>query len=191
MNTTELVAVIGAISTPAVAIAGYVFNERRVREDRKSTRDLSVESHRHERELAEAARAHERQLRVGERLYDDKKETYRVVLTWALRAIQQVEEMASSIRDGDVPAEAEAAPDVVFNHMMVQVNAFGSPEVAEALESFFATFKRFAAAVASIRMAPAKAAEQASRARVRGARVEARVAYEGLTARIRDELANL
>jgi hypothetical protein len=84
MTATAVVAIVGAISTPVVAIAGYMFNERRAREDRAATRALADDTHGHERELAAAARSHERLLRVGERVYEDRKATYRLVLRWAL-----------------------------------------------------------------------------------------------------------
>jgi hypothetical protein len=40
MTATAIVAVAGAISTPLVAIAGDVYNERRARADRSQVRDL-------------------------------------------------------------------------------------------------------------------------------------------------------
>jgi hypothetical protein len=51
MSTTAVVAIVGVVSTPVVALAGYWFNDRRARADRTATRELTTESHTHEREL--------------------------------------------------------------------------------------------------------------------------------------------
>jgi hypothetical protein len=59
VSATATVAILGVIGTPVVAIAGYVFNERRSRDDRAAAR-----------ELAEGAHTHETKLRRSERAYD-------------------------------------------------------------------------------------------------------------------------
>ena len=69
-----------AISTPVVAIAGFVFSYLSASRDRRAARDLAGDSY-----------AHEIDVRRRERAYDDRKETYGNVLKWALVTIQQVQ----------------------------------------------------------------------------------------------------
>jgi hypothetical protein len=48
MSATATVAIIGAISTPLVALAGFVYNERRAHADRAANRELAEAQHREE-----------------------------------------------------------------------------------------------------------------------------------------------
>lgn len=78
-------------STPAVAIAGYVFNQRRADADRAATRQLAEDSDVHERQLAEGQREHEARMRRNERLHNARRETYLDVLRQFLVEVQIVE----------------------------------------------------------------------------------------------------
>jgi hypothetical protein len=195
LSTTELVAIIGAISTPAVAIAGYIFNERRADGDRVSTRELADDSHQHERELAATGQAHERQLRVGERLYEDRKATYRLVLRWALNTIHIVELTEPQGTYTGMPEPPEMIATEEYNNMQVELAAFGSTEVAEALDTFHGRFQEFANTVVSLRQLRAEHPDHpmlsGMETNVRDTRNVARSVYQELTALIRDELANL
>jgi hypothetical protein len=73
VNSTVIVALIGAAATVATAIGGYIASYFAGIRLQEANRELDVETHRHEGELAEKAQAHERQLRQGERAYEDRK----------------------------------------------------------------------------------------------------------------------
>src|SRR5215218_266987 len=103
VNSTVIVALIGAVATVATAIVGYIVNYRAGVRLHEANRELADETHRHERELAEKGQAHERQLRQGERAYEDRKATYRQVSKWALVTAQQVQATEPILRTGRDP----------------------------------------------------------------------------------------
>jgi len=195
VTATAFVAVAGAISTPLVAIAGYVFNERRGRDDRAATRALADGAHHHERELAEATRQHERDLRVGERLYEDRKATYRLLLRWALNAFQKVGRTEPDITFAGMPPPPEDWPDAEYDAMWVEVSAFGSAEVLDALNTFHRKLRGFGAHVFTLRalreQRPNPLQLSESQANVRDARADVEVAFDALRTLIRDELEEL
>jgi hypothetical protein len=191
MGATEIVAIVGAISTPVVAIAGYVFNERRSRDDRAATRKLTEDSHAHERQLAEGQREHEERLRRNERLYNARREAYLDVLRQTLVEVQIVErtENPISLREPpEMPRENE------WRDLRARVGAFGSREVGDAVKTFDSKVREFHNAVnayrgMSERPAPDAAVEEFGE--ITKARGEATAAYEAVRTLVRDELANL
>jgi hypothetical protein len=154
MSATAAVAVIGAISTPVVAFAGYLFNNSRARGDREAartlasdtqeaTRTLAADAHLHERELAQQAQAHERELRQSERAYDDRKIAYRTVLEWALIAVQQVQLTEPILRWEGMPAPPPPVSEDQWRKVQIESRLFGSTEVSAALTDFYAHVNDF------------------------------------------------
>jgi hypothetical protein len=144
MNATEIVAIVGAISTPAIAIAGYIFNERRSRDDRAATRELAEDSHAHERQLAEGERDHAERLRRNERLYDARRDTYLDLLRQFLlevQIVQRTEDLVGLREPPDPPTEEE------WRDLRARVGAFGSAEVVHAVEEFDSQVRTFHNAV--------------------------------------------
>jgi hypothetical protein len=198
VSATEIVAIVGAISTPAVAIAGYVFNQRRADADRAATRQLAEDSHVHERQLAEGQREHEARLRRNERLHNARRETYLDVLRQFLVEVQIVErtENPTSLRE-----RPEMPPENEWRDLRARVGAFALPEVGEAVQAFDSKVREFHNAVNVFRdvvnalgrvsdeIAPKQAPEE-FRA-MENARAEAVAAYEGVQTLVRDDLANL
>jgi hypothetical protein len=121
MSATEIVAVVGAISTPVVALAGYGFNERRSRDDRAATRELAQDSHEHEGLLAEAQREHEAELRRNERLYTDRKETYVELLKVAAIAMERVRLTEPIITTASMPKMPDPPSDERWEDMQARV----------------------------------------------------------------------
>jgi hypothetical protein len=187
VNSTEVVAIIGASSTVGVAVAGYGFNYL-------AAGRLARQAQQHERQLADAAHAHERQLRQGERAYDDRKTTYRQVLAWALVTVQQVVLTEPLITFGDMPEPPEDVSAEDWRAMLVEVGLFGSPTVSDAMEAFRDKVHEFRGHVMTYRTLRDQGATQQltqSREAMQRAKTDTSTAYDQLTRQIRDELANL
>lgn len=200
MTATEVVAIVGAISTPVVAIAGYMFNERRAREDRTANRKLAEDSHVHERHLAEGAREHEESLRRNERLYNARRDTYLDLLrqlALEVRIVQRTDNPGSLLEPPEPPPEDEWAD------LRARVGAYGSPEVGAAVGAFDAAVRKFHEAAGKFVYVQEQVAPDAppkgigphtpmdefrAMEEARGA-VEA--AYEPVQTLVREELANL
>jgi hypothetical protein len=135
VSTTEVVAIVGAFSTPAVAFAGYWFNQRRAAQDRDANRVLLQDTQSHEKELADAAQSHERTLRRGERAYADRSASYRHVIRWTFRTIQQVQLTEPIVKTSDMPEPPESLSDEEWRTMMTEVRLFGSRDVSDAMET--------------------------------------------------------
>ena len=73
MTATGVVAIVGAVSTPVVALAAFVYNHVRGKEDRADARALATDAQQHDLEV-----------RRRERAYEARKEAYTNVLQWAL-----------------------------------------------------------------------------------------------------------
>lgn len=195
MSATAAVAVIGAISTPLVAVAGYVFNQKRAARDRETTRNLAQDAHSHERQLAAQARAHERQMRQGERAYEDRKAAYRVVIEWALRTTQQVQLTEPILTTSGMPEPPDNLTEDQWRAMMIDVNLVGSSEVGEAMSAFREAAVDFSGRLMVWRTLREQrgTAQQMTDAHqaMQGAREAVGTAFEQLTELIRTELANL
>jgi hypothetical protein len=191
MSATETVAIVGAISTPAVALAGYVFSEWRSRGDRAATRQLAAETHLHERELAEGGRKHEESLRRNERLYNARRDTYLDVLRQFLVEVQIVQRTENPMSLREAP---EMPPENEWRDLRARVGAFGTEEVGKAVEAFDTKVRKFHGAVnvyrgMSEQLAPDPAVEEFRR--MEEARAEAVAAYDVVQTLVRDDLANL
>lgn len=188
MSTTEVVAIIGAGSTLGVAVAGYAFNYF-------TAGRLARDAHQHERELADAAQAHERQLRQGERAYGDHKTAYRQLLKWMLVSMRQVELTEPLLRVSGMPEPPPNIPEDEHQAMLIEVSAFGSPEVSDALTEYSDKVRSFHLDVDLWRTLQEQHAEpqqtRDSYRKIHPARELARDAFEKLRTLIRDELANL
>jgi hypothetical protein len=125
MDATTFVAVVGAIGTPVVALAGYLFNDRRASRDREATMELTRASHEHEMDV-----------RRRERAYEARKEAYRIVLQWAIVNMQQVQLTDPILTYAGMPDPPENVPQELFDTMNVEVAAFGSQEVKQAIDEF-------------------------------------------------------
>ncbi len=185
MSATAIVAVTGAISTPLVAIAGYVFNERRSRADRAATRELTTEGHGHERQLAEGQREHEAQLRRDERQYEDRRDACLDLLRAVLLFVEHV-------RRVQIPPEPPSPED--WRDLQARVAAFGSESLNAAADRFYNMVRAFNSAVADYRLArdpPAGDDVVAASERMTSAREEVHVAFDDLRRLIREELESL
>jgi hypothetical protein len=189
MTTTEIVAVIGTISTPVVAIAGYIFNERRARADRQATRELAEDSHGHERQLAEGQRTHEALLRRHERLYEVRRQTYLDLLRQFLVEVQIIER-TEWLGDREPPPPP---PEHEYREIRAQVGVFGSRDVSEAVEALDSAIRGFHNAVDVYRGARDQKEGPARKEyeEVNAARTEASTAYVRVRTLVRDELARL
>jgi hypothetical protein len=136
VTTAETVAIIGSISTPVVALAGFAFNAWRAGQDRQAAA-----------RLAEQAQMHERQLTQGGRAYTDRGNAYRGVIGWALREIQQVELTMPIITFEGTPEPPASLPEDQWEAMMIEVRLFGSRAVFEAMNDFRDKVRGFAAHV--------------------------------------------
>jgi hypothetical protein len=188
MGSTEIVAIAGAISTLVVAIAGYIFNERRSRIDRAAARDLAEDAHAHERQLAGGQREHEERLRRNERLYDARRETYLEVLRQFLVEVQIVERTANPDSSREPP---EMPPENEWRDLRARVGAFASPKVAKAVKEFDSKVKEFHDGVNLDELAANPDAQNVYGIVLGGHRKTATEAYERVQKLIQDELENL
>jgi len=180
MSTTTIL----AISTPVVAIAGYVFVYRSASRDRVAARELARDS-----------RDHEIDARRRERAYEARKEAYRIVLQWALRTMQQVQLTNPILTFAGTPAPPENVAPEVFDSMNVELAAFGSPEVRQEVEEFRDAVDSFFARNATVvtmqqQSGPGQHVADAFEARD-AARQAARDAFDELAAAINEDLSTL
>jgi len=183
MSATAVVAIVGAISTPVVAIAGYFFNHVTSRSDREAARQLAKDAHDHELEV-----------RRRERAYEDRKSAYRAALTWALVAVQRVELTEPVLSYEGMPEAPEAPGDDEWRDLHVEIHAFGSEQVDQAFQSLLDKLKAFYGYVMSLRLIRAqggRATQDEPWKEVVRTRTEVHDAYDALRRRIRDELASL
>jgi hypothetical protein len=193
MNATAVVAVVGAISTPVVAIAGYVFNERRSHVDRQAARQLAEDSHDHERQLAEGQREHEAGLRRSERLYAARRETYLDLLRTCLLLVERIELTEPIITTASTPEPPEPPNDDEWRELRARVGAFGSTQVSEAADALYQKAGAFYSAVIGYRLNREHPSGDlpAAAERMTGLRSEVQLTLEDLQALVRDELENL
>jgi hypothetical protein len=136
MTTTETVALIGAIATPVIAIAGYGFNVWRAAQDRRSAKELAADAQAHELRVAQRSRA-----------YADGKEAYMSVTAWAVRTMHQVELTLPALSGKDPPKPPENIPVEEYEAMNAAVALFGSSTVADKMVEFQAALQVFRANV--------------------------------------------
>ena len=129
MNATAIVAVIGAVSTPLVAAAGFWFNDRRANHDRTAARQLAEDSQQHELALRREEQGHELDVRRRERAYEDRRASYRNALEWALVRVQQVELTDPIVRFTGMPTRPTICLRESSTGCRSKVAAFGSNEV--------------------------------------------------------------
>jgi hypothetical protein len=193
MGATEIVAIVGAVSTPAVAFAGYWFNERRSRDDRAATQQITEDSHRHERQLAEGQREHEAQLRRSERAYNDRRDTYVELLNHAMILVERVDLTEPIITYENMPKPPENPSPDKWRDLQARVTAYGSQEVGEAADEFYAKARAFFVAADVYRMVknqPGATFEQEGQAML-AAREEVGRTFKRLQILVREDLANL
>ena len=177
MTATAVVAIVGAVATPVVAIAGYFFNELSSRRDRSSALDLSRETHRHELEL-----------RRRERSYDDVKTTYRAVLEWGLSVAESVmltNPMVTVEGMAEPPEPPTEPPEEQWNKVRIDVSVFGSEDVEKAFDGFREAARDFFFRAGFAKVVESQEAKEAREA----ARERAGKAYEELAAKIKAEMA--
>jgi hypothetical protein len=193
LTPTEAVAIIGAVSTPAVAFAGYWFNQNRAEQDRDANRTLLQESQHHETELAAQAQSHERRLRQGERAYVDRSTAYRRVIEWALRTIQQMQLTEPILRTSDMPEPPASLSEDQWRTMMVEVRLFGSADVSSAMEALREKVDSFSGQLMVLRTYREQGGGQLGESwrGLQSDREAAVAAFDHLTDVIRDELARL
>jgi uncharacterized membrane protein len=117
MGATEIVAIVGAASTTVVGIAGYLFHDKRSRDER----------------------AHEERLRRNERLWSARRETYLGVLRQFLVEVQIVDRTGTS-SERKAPA---MPPEDEWRDLRAQVDAYATQEVSDAVEEFDARVREF------------------------------------------------
>jgi hypothetical protein len=192
MSPTDVVAIVGAISTPLIALAGYKFNEIRSRDDRASARALAEDSHRHERELAEKQREHEAQLRRSERAYNDRREAYVDLLQHAMILVERVDLTEPIITFDNMPEPPENPSVVEWRNLQARVTAYGSPTVGEAAETFYAKARGFFAQAGVYRMMKDQGGDFVGPAEaMAAAREEVGMTFKQLQTLVRDDLAKL
>jgi hypothetical protein len=137
MSATAAVAVIGAVATPVVAIAGYLFAGKQARGDRQAALSLARATHEHDGEIAAAQRQHEAALRMADRVYEDRKAAYLTALSFTLAARSRMDAQAAWVsggREGNAPpAPFSAERGGEWDRIRVEVTAFGSRAVDEAM----------------------------------------------------------
>ena len=180
MGGTEVVAIVGAISTLAAAIAGYGFSEWRARGDRAAARELARR----------------------ERLYNTKLEPYLDLLRQLLVEVQIVQRTEDLL--GGQREPPKMPPDHEWRDLRARIGVVASPEVGEAVDMFDAKVREFHNRVNVFR---GKSDELAGGQPIppgigphtpmdeyramEAAREEAVAAYEPVQTLVRDELANL
>jgi hypothetical protein len=140
VNATAAIAIIGAITTPSVAVAGYVFAYRSRSRDREIEATLAHDAHDHERKLAWASRA-----------YDDKKSAYLTAMGYALVTIQRVALTEPLLTFAGQPEPPDPVDPDTWTRMHVEVGTFGSEEVDEALTVLLEATRDFNFAVGTFR----------------------------------------
>lgn len=178
MSATSAIAVIGAVATPTVAIAGYVFTARSRGEDRQATRELASEGHEHERKLAAITRA-----------YDDKRSAYLTTPRYALNTIQRISLTHPILGFGDQPIPDEI-PQAEWDGMHVAIAAFGSRDVDEALKVFLEASRDFFYAAHTFSALQAAGRDAVDdRHAMEDARTKASDAFMALRKAVNDDLA--
>jgi hypothetical protein len=176
VTATAVVAIVGAVATPVVAIAGYLFNEASSRRNRSAALDLSRETHSHELEL-----------RRRERSYDDVKTTYRAVLEWGLQVVKSVmlTDPIRTVEGMPEPPEPPTEPsEEQWDKVRIDVSVFGSEPVEKALDAFREAARDFYFRVGTARVIGDLEAREAARER-------AGEAYMELAAKIKAEIRNM
>jgi hypothetical protein len=183
MDTTGVVAILGVVGTPVVAIAGYIFNERRGRDDRAAARELS-----------EGTRTHELQLRRNERAYDARRDTYVDLVRHCIVNVQVVQATEPIITFKGDQGPPELPPGDEWRDLQARVSAFGSHEVGEAADAFYDAVRKFFSAAGAYRFmrerAPGPEMEKLT-ADMMGARENVNAAFERVTVSVREDLASL
>jgi hypothetical protein len=182
MTGTEIVAITGAITTPTIAVAGYLFNHWGSKNDRAAARNLAQDAH-----------AHERSLRQSERAYEARSMAYRMVLEWALRTIQQIELTAPIVSTNLTPSPPDSLSEEHYNEMRVELAAHGSAEVEEAFEEYRTAARRFFVHAGIVERHEQQSSTGVFEAMEKRDEVrdEAHDVYERLVTTIKDELATL
>jgi hypothetical protein len=117
VTATASIAVIGAIATPTVAIAGYIFNHMNSKDERVAARELASDAH-----------AHDLEVRRRERAYEDRRAAYRLAIEWALVVCERVRRV-DALRGTQ---DEEPKPDISdedAKQLQVELFAFGTDEV--------------------------------------------------------------
>lgn len=122
MSETVVVAILGTVGTIVVALAGYVFSERRSSIERAAAR-----------ELAEGQRQHEERERRKERVFASLRDTYLDVLRQCLveqQIVDRTRNPKSSREPPQMPDEGK------WRDLRARVDAFASPDVRQAVKAF-------------------------------------------------------
>jgi hypothetical protein len=171
LKATDIIALVGVSSTLLVAIAGYIFNERRSRQDR----------------------SHEAQLQRSARLYESRRDAYFTLLRVFLVLVERVQRTEPIMTWEGMPQPPEAPPDEELRHLQARVGTFGSPKVSEAAEEFLSEQRSFYEAASNYRAERERRTENfdAVVQQLTTARKEALAAYNNLQASVSGELENL
>jgi hypothetical protein len=122
MSDTVAVAIVGTAGTILVALAGYIFSERRSNIERKAAH-----------ELAEEQREHEERERRKERVFATLRDTYLDVLRQFLverQIVDRTKNPESSREPPPMPDEGD------WLELRARVDAFASPHVRNAVNAF-------------------------------------------------------
>ena len=129
MSDTVVVAIVGTVGTILVALAGYVFSERRSNIERKAAR-----------ELAEEQREHEERERRKERVFATLRDTYLDVLRQFLVEQQIVDRTKNPKSSRDPPPMPDEGE---WRELRARVDAFASSQVRDAVNAFDSYVKDF------------------------------------------------
>jgi hypothetical protein len=182
MSATEVVAIVGAISTPLVAVAGYGFAEWRSRGDRHAAHRLAEEAHGHERELARGARLYERRAPVYESMIK--------VVQPTMEHVEARNPVISFSNQPQLPPEPSVDDQ---RELQIQLRTHGSKEIGDAFQDLVQRVRSFmlnASTYETIRDQGGRDDLAASGTRMHDAREKAREAADKLARLVSDELAS-
>lgn len=115
-----------------LAVVGYVFAFLTGDRDRAAAEQRALH-----------AQAHEHAMRRGDRAYDDRVRTYRLVSEWALRRLKIVEMTDPIVTIGEQGPVPDDLPEEHFDSMHVELALFGTAAVEAAFEEFRLAANKF------------------------------------------------
>jgi hypothetical protein len=156
VTATAVVAIVGAVSTPGVALLGYVYGERRSRSDREAARLLARDEQKHEREMLVVTNRHSSSLRTTDRIYEDRKSAYLTALGFAMDVADANTRIATGMADDAAPLPFNGADRKVWERIRIDIAAFGSLRVDHAMTAFSDAAQRSDTAIHRWRRAAAQ-----------------------------------
>jgi hypothetical protein len=148
MTPTETVAVIGAASTTAVALAGIFSNAIFARAERRANRQLADLQREHDEADHAAQRSHELMVKRVERLYEDRKAAYVDLLLAASRKMERQQAYETWLNgdqsDAEPPFdEPDAQAETAWDIARMRIWAIAPQSLDDALGDFIQALNAF------------------------------------------------